>query len=190
MPLQYSPRSIYVAGILLGCGLMMSAAAKSPESFTEYQVGQVLPDAALQGLNGPSRHLRDFRGKPLLINVWASWCGPCKQEMASLERLAWNEIARRINIIGISTDDYPQQARRWLAQSHSTVSHFIDERLQMERMLGASRLPLTVLVGSDGRILSKIYGAREWDSPQALQLLRGQFALPEKRGADGAKPVS
>jgi thiol-disulfide isomerase/thioredoxin len=160
----------------VACGLALSSIAKASE-FTEYQIGQRLPDAALQGINGPSRHLRDFRGKPLLINVWASWCGPCKQEMASLERLAWSELAQHINIIGISTDDYPQQAKQWLAQSHSTISHFIDERLQLEHMLGASRLPLTVLVGPDGRILSKIYGAREWDSPQALALLRAHFAL-------------
>jgi thiol-disulfide isomerase/thioredoxin len=170
-------RSFHLMGVVLSCCLAMSAAAEASENVTEYQIGQQLPDAALQGLNGPSRHLQDFLGKPLLINVWASWCGPCKQEMASLERLAWNQIAQHINIIGISTDDYPEQAQRWLSQSHSTISHFIDERLQMERMLGASRLPLTVLVGADGRILSKIYGAREWDSPQALQLLRGQFAL-------------
>jgi hypothetical protein len=51
--------------------------------------------------------------------------------MASLERLAWNEIAQHINIIGISTDDYRQQAQRWLSQSHSTISHFIDERLRL-----------------------------------------------------------
>jgi thiol-disulfide isomerase/thioredoxin len=164
-------------GIILTCCLISGAIAKSSGEFLEYQIGQKLPDTALRGINGPSRHLRDFRGKPLLINVWASWCGPCKQEMTSLERLAWSEIAQHINIIGISTDDYPQQAKQWLAQSHSTISHFIDERLRMEQMLGASRLPLTVLVGPDGRILSKIYGAREWDSPQALALLHAQFAL-------------
>jgi thiol-disulfide isomerase/thioredoxin len=175
--LQNPSKSFRLLKVVLSCCLMMSGAANASGNFTDYQIGQVLPDAVLQGLNGPSRHLQDFRGTPLLINVWASWCGPCKQEMASLERLAWNEIARHINIIGISTDDHPEQAQRWLSQSHSTISHFIDERLQMERMLGASRLPLTVLVGSDGRILSKIYGAREWDSPEALQLLRGQFAL-------------
>ena len=163
--------------LVLACCVALSSIAKASAEFTEYQIGQRLPDAALQGINGPSRHLRDFRGKPLLINVWASWCGPCKQEMASLERLAWSGFAQHINIIGISTDDYPQQAKRWLAQSHSTISHFIDERLQLEHMLGASRLPLTVLVGPDGRILSKVYGAREWDSPQALALLRAQFAL-------------
>lgn len=166
---------------------MLGAAAKASETLTEYQVGQMLPDAPLQGLNGPRRHLRDFHGKPLLINVWASWCGPCRQEMASLERLAWSEIAQHINIIGISTDDHPEPARRWLSQSNSTISHFIDERQQLERMLGASRLPLTVLVAADGRILSKIYGAREWDSPQALQLLRSQLGIVSKRGVAAAK---
>lgn len=172
-----TPRMFHLAGFTLGCCLMVSAAAQAGEKFAEIQVGQLLPDAPLRGLNGPSRQLRDFHGKPLLINVWASWCGPCKQEMASLERLAWNEIAQRIDIIGISTDDYPQQAQRWLSQSHSTISHFIDQKLQLEHLLGASRLPLTVLVGPDGRVLGKIFGAREWDSPQALQLLRDRFAL-------------
>jgi len=164
--------------LVLACCAALSSVAKTPPvEITEYQIGQKLPDAALRGINGPSRHLRDFRGKPLLINVWASWCGPCKREMTSLERLAWSELAEHINIIGISTDDYPQQAKQWLAQSHSTISHFIDEQLWLEHMLGASRLPLTVLVGADGRILSKIYGARDWNSPQALALLRAQFAL-------------
>src|ERR1700722_10037403 len=117
--LRNSPTTVRLLSIVLSCCLTMSAAAlKTSEHFTEYQIGQLLPDAALHGLNGPSRHLQDVHGKPLLINIWASWCGPCKQEMASLERLAWSEVAQHINIIGISTDDYAEQARRWLSQSH------------------------------------------------------------------------
>ncbi len=144
-------------------------------------VGAPLRDAALQGLNGPSRRLAEFRGKPLLINVWASWCGPCKQETASLERLAWLEAARGFNIIGISTDDDPQRARAWLADSGATISQYIDTDLTMERMLGASRLPLTVLVGADGRVLERIYGAREWDGPAARELLRAAWARERAR---------
>jgi thiol-disulfide isomerase/thioredoxin len=55
----------------------------------EVPIGGILRDATLQGLNGPSRKLSAFRGRPLIINVWASWCGPCGEEMASLERLVW-----------------------------------------------------------------------------------------------------
>ena len=141
----------------------------------EVVVGQQLREATMQGLNGPPRRLSEFRGKPLIINVWASWCGPCRQEMASLDRLAWLELAHSFNIIGVSTDDYPERAKAWLANSNATISQFIDQKLQMENMLGASKLPLTVLVGADGRVLEKIYGARAWDSPDSLKLIERTF---------------
>lgn len=138
-------------------------------------IGGMLPDASLHGLNGPSRSLGSFRGKPLIINVWASWCGPCRQEMASLERLAWHDQARNFAIIGISTDDDAAQAAQMLKNVNATISQFIDRDLQMENMLGASRLPLTVLVAADGRVLDKIYGARQWDSAESLRLIDAAF---------------
>jgi thiol-disulfide isomerase/thioredoxin len=135
-----------------------------------------LRGAQLQGLNGPDRPLAGFRGRPLIINVWASWCGPCRAEMASLERLAWRGEGRSFAIIGISTDDYREQALAWLKQSNATISHYLDRQLQMEHMLGANRLPLTVLVDAHGRVLQKIYGARQWDAPESLALVRQVFA--------------
>jgi thiol-disulfide isomerase/thioredoxin len=141
----------------------------------EVQVGETLPEATMQGLNGPPRKLSEYRGMPLVINVWASWCSPCRAEMASLERLAWMELATPFNVIGISTDDYPEKAIGALQASNATITHFIDEKLQLENMLGASRLPLTVLVDADGRVLKKIYGARAWDAPQAVQWIAETF---------------
>ena len=149
-----------------------STIAKTPG---EIEIGQTLGPATLQGLNGPSRALSDFRGQPLIINVWASWCGPCREEMASLERLAWQERSVRFNIIGISTDDYPDKAKQLLKASNATISHFIDRQLQLENMLGASRLPLTVLVDADGRVVDKLYGAKQWDSREAMALITNAF---------------
>lgn len=152
------------------------AAAAPSAAAGEVRLGEVLREAPLQPLNGPPRMLSAFRGRPLLINVWASWCGPCRQEMASLERLAWHDAARGFDILGISTDDDADAARAWLRATNATLSHFIDSRLQLETMLGASRLPLTVLVSADGRVLAKFYGAREWDSAESLALIAGTFA--------------
>jgi thiol-disulfide isomerase/thioredoxin len=143
----------------------------------EVDIGDTLREATIQGLNGPSRKLTEFRGKSLIINVWASWCGPCREEMASLERLAWLDEAARFTVIGVSTDDDPDQAKTWLKSSNATINQFIDRKLVMENMLGASRLPLTVLIDANGRVLDKIYGAQEWDKPDALNLIARVFRI-------------
>lgn len=141
----------------------------------EVEIGGTLREATMQGLSGPSRKLSEFRGKPLIINVWASWCAPCRQEMASLERLAWQEHPAKFAVIGISTDDYPEKAQRLLKSTNATISHYIDRQLQMENMLGATHLPLTVLIDADGRVVDKVYGAKQWDGPEALKLIDKAF---------------
>jgi len=158
--------------------LCVAANVACAEAPGEVGIGQRLPDAVMDGLNGPNRNLRDFSGKPLIINVWASWCGPCRAEMVSLERLAWRDDSAYFTIIGISTDDYRERANAALRSGNATLSHFIDSQLQLETLLGASRLPLTVLVSRDGRVIQKIYGARDWDSPQSLQLIKVAFGPP------------
>jgi thiol-disulfide isomerase/thioredoxin len=142
------------------------ACAKTPGLV---EVGETLREARMRGLNGPDRLLSQYRGKPLLINVWASWCGPCRQEMGSLERLAWQDQGKRFAMIGISTDDSEPAAKRYLQNANATLNHYIDHALELENMLGAERLPLTILVDAKGRVLARYYGAREWDSTDAAQ---------------------
>jgi thiol-disulfide isomerase/thioredoxin len=164
--------------------LLIRSLAVAADTPGEVPVGETLRNATMQGLNSPARNLAEFRGRPLIINVWASWCGPCRAEMASLERLAWRDDSNYFTIIGISTDDYVDNALQALEQANATITHFIDEKLVLEHMLGASHLPLTVLVDADGRVLQRVYGAREWDSEPALTLirntLRGAERLPAK----------
>ncbi len=172
-------RLFYVGVRLLALTVLLMA--RVPAQAAEIGIGQQLPEVQLQGLNGPSRPLSSFRGRPLLINMWASWCEPCRQEMASLERLAWRDDGRTIAIIGVSTDDNAQQALTLLHGTHATISHFIDVRQQLEALLGATRIPLTVLIDSDGRVRARVYGARQWDSAAQLQLLRATLAAHKLR---------
>lgn len=171
------PRRSALLALCAGAWSPWAALAQGAEKLpAEVKVGQPLQDATMTGLNGPTRKLSDYRGRPLLINVWASWCAPCRAEMASLERLAWLDHPVPFAVIGISTDDYPERAMQLLKSTNATISHFIDRRLQLETLLGASRLPLTVLVDAQGRVVDKVYGAREWDSPQSQALVRGAFS--------------
>lgn len=174
-PLRFRPRPPARRGFLawLGCSILTAGAAAAAQG--PVGIGAILEDGPLQGLNGPSHRLRDFLGQALIINVWASWCGPCRQEMASLERLAWREDGPRFNIIGISTDDDAEMARRMLDSTHATLSHFIDSHLYWETRLGASRLPLTVLVDAGGRVVDKVYGSRQWDGPDAARRIGRAF---------------
>jgi thiol-disulfide isomerase/thioredoxin len=153
---------------------MATATAKTPG---EVEIGGTLREANMQGLSGPSRKLSEFRGKPLLINVWASWCGPCRSEMGSLERLFWRYEGRKFTMIGISTDDYRDKAEGFLKALPSSFSHFIDKQLELENMLGANRLPLTVLVDARGRVVGKYYGAKDWDSPEARAVIGKAFGI-------------
>jgi thiol-disulfide isomerase/thioredoxin len=166
---------VHMAAILLSLLPIPAATVHAREA----ALGEQLPAMTLRGLNGPALSLASLRGRPLLINVWASWCEPCREEMTSLERLAWRNGGRDFAIIGISTDDDAQQALTLLRNTHATISHFIDVRQQMEALLGASGIPVTVLVDGRGRVLARIYGAQQWDSPSALQLLHDTF-IPHK----------
>jgi len=151
------------------------ACASSPG---EVEVGQVLREAPMQGLaSRPSRLLSDYRGKPLIINVWASWCGPCQQEMGSLERLSKRYGGKQFNVIGVSTDDYLDRAELFLRKTNTTFNNYIDQKLLLEHMLGAQRLPLTLLVDAQGKVLAKFTGAKEWDGPEAVAIISKAFGI-------------
>jgi thiol-disulfide isomerase/thioredoxin len=148
--------------------LCTGACAKTPG---EVGVGGVLGEASLYGFSGDFRKLSELRGKPLIINVWASWCGPCRAEMGSLERLSRRFGGKQFNIIGVSTDDDAGAAAAFLARAKVTFDNYLDRNLLLENMLGADTIPLTLLVDARGRVLMKFRGSREWDSTESLELI-------------------
>lgn len=162
--------------LLIGACVALGAVAKTPG---EVAIGETLRDAPMQGLSGTTQKLSEFRGKPLIINVWASWCGPCLQEMGSLERLQQTYGGKQFNIIGISTDDYWTNAKGFLQKTRISFPNFIDNRLFLENMLGADRLPLTLLIDAKGKVLAKVYGAQAWDSPEALAMIGKTLKLKQ-----------
>lgn len=141
----------------------------------EVDVGGTLREASLYGFAGDFRKLSELRGKPLIINVWASWCGPCRAEMGSLDRLSRRYGGKQFNIIGVSTDDYVDAAAAFLAQAKVSFDNYHDKKLLLESMLGANTIPLTVLVDAKGRVVHKVHGSRQWDSPESLQLIAKAF---------------
>ena len=141
----------------------------------EVMEGQKLRDTSLYGFGGDVRKLSDLRGKPLIINVWASWCDPCRAEMGSLENLFRRYGGKQFNIIGISTDDDSNAAFNFLMRTGVTFDNYADYRLTMENMLGANTIPLTLLIDSNGRVLKKVRGYHVWDAPETIQMIAELF---------------
>ena len=143
----------------------------------EVEVGSYLREARLDGLNGKNSSFIEYQGKPLLINIWASWCGPCRAEMGSLERLASQFNGKAFNIIGISTDDYRKRAETFIKKTGISFENYLDSKLFLENMLGANRIPLTLLVDGKGRVLRKVRGAYEWDNPEIIEAIGEIFKI-------------
>ena len=163
---------IFLLAFFLTSALSTTAFAGTPG---EVEIGGYLRATAMNGLNSRSKLLSDFKGKPLIINVWASWCGPCRAEIGSLERLAQRYNGKEFNLIGVSTDDYRSKAMDFIKQTEITFENFIDRKLLLENMLGANRIPLTIFVDANGRILEKVRGSREWDNPKTINAIGNLF---------------
>lgn len=169
---------IFFSALFLTSLLSTSAYAGTPG---EVMIGNQLREVTLDSFSGMDRKFSDYRGKPLVINVWASWCGPCRSEMGSLERLARRYGGKQFNVIGISTDDDRDAAASFIRRSGITFENFLDSHLVLENMLGADTIPLTLMVDANGRVLEKVHGAYEWDSPEIVDAIGETFGIRLKR---------
>jgi len=163
---------LFIASVLSGTAL-----ADTPG---EVKIGGYLREATLHSFTGKDRKFSDYKGKPLIINVWASWCSPCRSEMGSLNRLARRYGGKEFNVIGISTDDDGLAAARFIQQSKIIFENFLDSHVFLENMLGANTIPLTILVDAQGRVLEKARGAYEWDDPKIVDEIGKVFHIKLK----------
>jgi thiol-disulfide isomerase/thioredoxin len=165
------------AALILFC-LMLGTLPALADTPGEVLEGQYLRAASLNPLlDNKPRTFADYKGKPLIINVWASWCGPCREEMGSLNRLAKRYGGRQFNVIGVSTDDDKESAQRFIRRSRVKFENFIDSNVFLENMLGANTIPLTILVDKDGKVIGKARGYHQWDSPETVAAIAEAFNI-------------
>lgn len=132
-----------------------------------------LPDVTLGCLgHGPTVRLATIRG-PAVINVWASWCAPCQQEMPSLQR-AHREQGGRIHFIGVNTRDLRGSALGFLGAEHVSYEQLFDPQATLAARLAAPGLPMTVAIDTSGRIVWRKAGQlHAGDLPAAMRAATG-----------------
>ncbi len=124
------------------------------------------PDVAFTDAAGARHALSTFRGRYVLLNLWATWCAPCVAELPALSRLA--AFAPGLRVLAINTDNGTVNAAAFLQSHHVSLPVFRDSDVVMLKSFQAYGLPMTVLIGPDGKIVAKAEGPAEWDSPEAV----------------------
>jgi thiol-disulfide isomerase/thioredoxin len=142
--------------------------------------GKVEPAAAFNGPDGKPVRLADFKGKPLLVNLWASWCAPCVKELPTIDRLA---RSGKVQVLAVSQDDGPRASVVAFLQAHgiSTLQSYQDPKMSLSAALGPDTvLPTSILFDANGKEVWRYVGDLDWTSAEAAKLLGEAGAVPRR----------
>lgn len=155
------------------CALAGCSESKPPDRLV---TGQAFPALSLRGIDGKQVPLTAFRGKLVVLNVWATWCPPCRKELPSLQRLSRSLDDKRFVIVGLSLDQDNVAVREYLHDRGVTYVNFLDRDLDIAKnVLGMKAYPDTFFIGPDGTLLGRVVGAIDWDNSRMLQALEAAY---------------
>lgn len=130
------------------------------------------PAFTLEGADGSVYRLEDFRGKPLIVNFWATWCPPCRAEIPSMQRAA-QMLGDEAALVAINVGEDAQTVADFLETTPVGFPVLLDSDGAVTQRWPLMGLPTTFVVTPNGRILFKAEGEREWDDPALLERVRG-----------------
>lgn len=130
-----------------------------------------LPDFKLPDANGKMWSLADLKGRPVLLNFWATWCAPCVEEMPSLEALA-SQLGKDAVVLAVSVDDEWATIRRFFPKG-TPLSVVWDETKEVPKKFGTEKYPETFLIDAAGKLKHYFINKRKWDSGDAVDCLLG-----------------
>lgn len=151
-------KTLRVILALLTLGLLITSCAggSGPQTAT---VGQPAPDFKLQNPDGESISLSDFKGKPVLINFWASWCAPCVSEMSYLEEIYDEWSDKGLMLLAINNGESSATVESFLQDNNLSFPVVLDTKAVIVRKYNIQFLPTTFFIDKDGIIQEKVIGA-------------------------------
>jgi cytochrome c biogenesis protein CcmG/thiol:disulfide interchange protein DsbE len=128
------------------------------------EVGSAAPDVVLPALDGGGEvRLADFRGRPVIVNFWASWCNPCRDEFPLLKMARREHRADRLEVVGVTYQDIPGDSRDFVKKMGATWPQGVDDGGAVAKAFGVRAIPQTFFVGPDGTIVARVFGITSQD---------------------------
>lgn len=157
-------RRTYIIIALLALALLATVHFIQQESASGPQIGSLAPEFTLPDDHGQNISLRSLRGKAVLLNFWASWCGPCQYEMPSIEALYQKFKDRGLVVLGVSLDEegWPS-VREFLQQVPVSFPIVNDKNQAVSELYETYRVPETYLLDLEGKIVDKIVGPQDYN---------------------------
>jgi len=129
----------------------------------------------LQDLNGVSHDLAAYRGRVVLVNFWASWCPPCREEMPSMQRLRQKLDGKPFVILAVASGEEAQDSAAFLNIVKVNFAVLPDPDAAVTKRWKVYSLPTSFLIGSDGQLRYALTGPAEWDEPETMRLIESLF---------------
>ncbi len=122
-------------------------------------IGQQVPEFSLKTVDGRTVSLTALRGRIVLLDFWATWCGPCREEMPLIEKLRDEMMAQGVEVWGV-TDEPPDVARRWLTERKRSLPTLIDTNHMLFRHYAIEAIPVLIVIRPDGKVSTFVVGLR------------------------------
>jgi peroxiredoxin len=151
--------------MLLCCATLAPAQQLKPWS------GGATPPLALQGIDGRLHRLEDYRGKVVLVNFWATWCEPCREEMPSMNKLRAALAGQQFEVLAVNLAEPESRIRRFIEQVPLDFPVLMDRDSAAAKAWRARVLPISFLVGPDGRIRYWVVGEIDWMQERARKAI-------------------
>lgn len=173
---------IVVVIALLGGGLFLASSKLGAELFP-LKIGAEAPDFAAKpmAVGAQVKGIDNYKGEVVLLNIWATWCGPCRIEMPSMQRLEETLGPKGLRIVAVSVDVPGMEAsiNEFAEELKLSFEILHDPTQQIEQIYQTTGVPETFIIGRDGRVRRRVIGQDDWSSPANIAFLERLLAEPK-----------